>query len=131
MLKEALAEDVRVTLLADRGFGNTPLLNHLLDIPGFDFFIRFHQGFMLHADGYTGKTTGAVYKNGHIRVFKELRLIAGEKGPYTVVLYNAAKMKDAWCLSTNLQTVDGREIVSKYSCSNGLRGCVRGFPLSS
>jgi hypothetical protein len=28
-----------VILLADRGFGDTKLFDHLLDIPGFDFII--------------------------------------------------------------------------------------------
>ena len=115
MLKEALPKDVRVTLLADRGFGNTPLLDHLLDIPGFDFIIRFRQGFYLHCDDYTGKASEAVYKNGRIRVFPKARLTAARKGPYTVILYKAAKMKDAWCLATNLTTTDGRDIVNKYS----------------
>jgi hypothetical protein len=125
MLKEALPEDVRVTVLADRGFGNTPLLDHLLDIAGFDFIIRFRQGFYLHTDGYSGKAGGAVYKNGRIRVFKEARLTGAKKGPYTVVLYKAAKMKDAWCLATNLKTADGRDIVNRYSRRFECEECFR------
>ena len=114
MLKDALPKNVRVTLIADRGFGNTPLFDHLLDMPGFDFIIRFRQGFYLYADGHAGKASGAVYKNGRIRVFKKALLTGEKKGPYTVVLYKAAKMKDSWCIATNIETADGIEIVRKY-----------------
>jgi len=114
MLKEALPPDVRVTLLADRGFGNTIFFDHLLDIPGFDFIIRFRQGFHLSGDGFSGKAAEAVYKNGRVRVFRKALLTAEKKGPYTVVLYKAAKMKDSWCLATNLEALNGMEIVRKY-----------------
>jgi len=115
MLKEALPEDVRVTLLADRGFGNTIFFDHLLDLPGFDFIIRFRQGFRLEGDGFSGKAADAVYKNGRVRMFRRARLTAERKGPYTVVLYKARKMKDSWCLATNLENARGMDIVRQYS----------------
>ncbi len=125
MLKEAIPKGVSVTLLADRGFGNTPLFDHLLDISGFNFIIRFRQGFYLQADGYTGKAAGAVYKNGRIRVFLEALLTGSKKGPYTIVIYKAAKMKEAWCLATNLTTYDGRDIVNSYSRRFECEECFR------
>jgi hypothetical protein len=125
MLKEALPKNVRGTLLADRGFGNTLLFDHLLDIEGFDFIIRFRQGFHLHADDYVGKASGAVYKNGRIRVFRKALLTGNKKGPYTVVLYKAAKMKDSWCLATNLENVEGKEVVRKYGRRFECEECFR------
>lgn len=125
MLKQALPQDVSVTLIADRGFGNTPLFDHLLNIPDFDFIIRFRQGFYLHADGYTGKASGAVYRNGRIRIFQKALLTGAKKGPYTVVLYKAAKMKDSWCIATNLETNDGRKIVAKYGRRFECEECFR------
>jgi len=114
MLKDALPKGVRVTLLADRGFGNTIFFDHLLSISDFDFIIRFRQGFYLAGDGFSGKAAEAVYKNGRVRVFKRALLTAEKKGPYTVVLYKAAKMKDSWCLATNIKVHDGMDIVRKY-----------------
>ena len=113
-LRHALPEDVRVTLLADRGFGDTKLFDHLEDIPGFDFIVRFRQGYVLRAEGYTGKAAGAVYRNGRVRVLRRALLTNNERGPYTVVLYKARKMKDSWCLATNHETDDGLEIVAAY-----------------
>jgi hypothetical protein len=113
-LRHALSDDVRVTLLADRGFGDTRLFDHLLDIPGFDFIIRFKKCYLVTAAGYVGKTEDAVFNNGRIRVLREALLTGDKRGPYTVVLYKARKMKDSWCLATNLETRDGQEIVAAY-----------------
>ncbi len=115
MLRGALPKGVRVTLMADRGFGDTKLFDHLIGIPGFDFIVRFRKDYKLCAEGYRGKTQNAVPRNGRIRVFKDALLTGNERGPYTVVLYKARKMKDSWCLATNIDTVDGRNIVDKYS----------------
>ena len=41
MLKWALPEDVRVTVLADRGFGDTALYEQMTGLLRFDFVIRF------------------------------------------------------------------------------------------
>jgi hypothetical protein len=113
-LRHALPEEVRVTLLADRGFGDTKLFDHLLDIPGFDFIVRFKKCYIVKSEGYAGKAEDAVFKNGRIRVLHDALLTGDKRGPYTVVLYKARKMKDSWCLATNIDTQDGREIVAAY-----------------
>lgn len=115
MLRDALPKGAHVTLMADRGFGDTKLFDHLIGIPGFDFIVRFRKDYKIHAEDYLGKAREAVHRNGRIRVFKDALLTGNERGPYTVVLYKARKMKDSWCLATNIDTVDGRDIVNKYS----------------
>jgi len=114
MLRDALDDDVKVTLLADRGFGDTKLFDHLLDIPGFDFIVRFRKDYAVKTDGFSGKTRDAVYRNGRVRVLRDARLTNKKRGPYTVVLYKARKMKDSWCLASNLDTADGKDIVAAY-----------------
>ena len=125
MLREALPEDVRVTLLADRGFGNTLFFDHLRDLSGIDFIIRFRQCILLECDGFKGKAADAVYKNGRVRTFRNARLTAERKGPYTVVLYRARDMKDSWCLATNIENARGMDVVCRYGrrfeCEEGFR----------
>ena len=113
-LKNALPDGVTVTLMADRGFGDTKLFDHLLDIPGFDFIVRFKQCYAVKTAQYSGKAKDAVPRNGRIRVLREAQLTGNNRGPYTVVLVKARKMKDSWCLATSLDTTDGRDIVSAY-----------------
>ena len=84
---------MHVTLMADCGFGDTKLFDHLIGISGFDFIVRFRKDYKIHTDGYQGKAQNAVPRNGRIRVFKDARLTGKERGPYTVVLYKARKMR--------------------------------------
>lgn len=98
---------------------------HLQDLEGFDFIIRFRQGFHLEGDGFSGKAADAVYKNGRIRVFLKARLTIERKGPYTVVLYKALKMKDSWCLATNLENACGADVVQRYGRRFECEECFR------
>jgi len=66
-LGHALPDGVRVTLLADRGFGDTKLFDHLEGIDGFDFVIRFKKCYLVAAEGYRGKAGDAVPRNGRVR----------------------------------------------------------------
>lgn len=113
-LKTALPDGVTVTLLADRGFGDTQLFDHLLDIAGLDFIVRFKQCYCVKTAQYSGKAKDAVPRNGRIRVLRDAQLTGNNRGPYTVVLVKARKMKDAWCLATSLDTTDGRDVVTAY-----------------
>ena len=113
-LKAALPHGVTVTLMADRGFGDTKLFDHLLDIQGFDFIIRFKQCYTISSPHYSGKAKDAVPRNGRIRVIRDARITGNKRGPYAVVLVKAKKMKDSWCLATSIETGDGRNIVAAY-----------------
>jgi hypothetical protein len=114
-LKAVLPAKVRVTIVADRGFGDVALFEFIQRI-GFDFVIRFRQGIYV---GYHKKwlipASMLVPRNGHVLVIRDEVLTAKEKGPYTVVLTKAKGMKEPWCLATNLDVDYGRDIVHIYS----------------
>ena len=124
-LRRVLPADVRAIILADRGFGNTALYDHLLGIAGFDFVVRFRACIRVQAGDVRAKATTLVPANGRIRVLEYALLTADRDGPYNVVLYKAAGMKDSWCLATSLPTTDGRAIVEAYAhrfeCEEGFR----------
>jgi hypothetical protein len=115
MLSAALPADVRVIVLADRGFGDTDLYDHLLGIPGFDFVVRFRGCIRVEDPECCGPAASLVPPNGRVRLLRAAMLTQNRKGPYVVALYKAAGMKDLWCLATSLVTDDGREIVDLYS----------------
>ena len=115
MLRQALPDDVHVTILADRGFGDASFFDHLLDISGVDFVIRFKANYMLEHNEETAKAAEWVYSNGRIRLLQNARLTGDNKGPYTVVLYKARGMKEPWCLASSLKTNNGRELVDLYA----------------
>ena len=113
-LRHALPKNVHITIIADRGFGSTILFDHLLGLHGIDFIIRFRQNYYFESEIYSGQALDAVASNGRIRVFHRARLTANKKGPYTLVLCKDAKMKEAWCIATSLNTSTGKDIVKRY-----------------
>ena len=125
MLRQALPEDVHAIILADRGFGDTALFDHLVDIQGVDFVIRFKANYMVEHNGEIAKAAELVPSNGRIRLLEDARLTGDRKGPYTVVLYKARGMKDSWCLASSLKVNNGREIIDLYAkrfeCEEGFR----------
>lgn len=115
MLADALPPNVHVILLADRGFGDVKLYRYIQKKLGFDFVIRFRPNIYVSQDGWLWPSGDLVPPNGRIRVIRDTDLTAAERGPYAVVLYKAAGMKDSWCLATSLSEASGRQVVDFYS----------------
>lgn len=115
MLRQSLQEDVRIIILADRGFGDTDFFDHLVDIQGVDYVIRFKANYFITHRNQTAKASEWVPKNGRIKLLEDALLTGERKGPYTVVLYKARGMKDSWCLASSLKVTNGREIVDLYA----------------
>ncbi|MBN2529428.1 MAG: hypothetical protein JXR76_23775 [Deltaproteobacteria bacterium] len=84
-------------------------------MPRCSLFIRFRQNYYFELETCSGQALNTVAPNGRIRVFHHGRLIANKKGPYTLVLCKAAKMKVAWCIATSITTCNnGKDIVNRY-----------------
>ena len=114
-----------VVVSADRGFGDVDFYSFLEDELGFRFIVRYKEGIYTSQDGWLYPAIGLVPKNGRVKVISDAYVTGAERGPYTVVLYKAAGMKDAWCLVTNLHDFRGRTIVNLYGrrfeCEEGFR----------
>ena len=114
-----------VVLLADRGFGDVDFYRFLEDELGFRFIVRYKEGIYTSLDGWLYPAIDLVPKNGRVKVVRDTYVTGAERGPYTVVLYKAAGMKDAWCLATNIDDCSGRVIVNLYArrfeCEEGFR----------
>jgi hypothetical protein len=115
MLYDVLPKKTAVMVLADRGFGDVKLYHYIHRTLGFHFVIRYRQSIYVEQNGWLEASANLVFRNGRIRVIRETTLTAAEAGPYTVVLYKAAGMKEPWCLATSLHDATGRGIVDWYS----------------
>jgi hypothetical protein len=101
-LKEALPEDVKVTVLADRGFGDTKLYNFLKNDLGFDYVIRFRGN--IHVTDQHGETRKAidwVGANGRAKTLRKAKVTTLECEVPTVVCVKAKDMKQAWCIAAS------------------------------
>jgi hypothetical protein len=115
-LREVLPAGTKVTILADRGFGDHKLFDFLKEI-GFDYVIRFREN--IHVSDDSGETKPAaewVGKGGRARMLRGARITASAQYQVgAVVCVHAKDMKDAWCMATSFEDKSSREIIDLYS----------------
>lgn len=115
-LRKLVAEHVRVTVLADRGFGDCKLYA-LLDELHFNFVIRFRQ--CIQVTDVIGETRAAsqwVPSNGRPRLLVGAAVTADKQPVPAVVCVKAKGMKDAWCLAvgdTGRKGAEGAKLCAK------------------
>jgi hypothetical protein len=113
-LREIVPLGTKVTVLADRGFGDQKLYVGLKDI-GFDFVIRFRE--CIQVTDATGETrTGAqwVPPSGHAKLLRKARVTADKTEVAAVACTKAKNMKEAWCLASSRDDLTAAEIVKLY-----------------
>ena len=103
-LHNALPEDgVVITLLADRGFGDVKLYDYLNDL-GWGYVIRFREGiYVKHRGGEKKRASEWLAANGRARKLTNALVTNAEYPVESVVVVHAPKMKETWCLASNLR----------------------------
>jgi hypothetical protein len=113
-LRDVLAPETRVTIVADRGFGDTKLFQFLGEL-GFHFVIRFKANMTVtSASGEARPAKGWLGSTGRMRVLRDATVTALECPVSTVVIVQDKGMKDTWCLAASDQTVSGAELKATY-----------------
>ena len=114
-LHEVLPLGMKVTVLADRGFGDQNLSALLTDL-GFDFIIRFRGGVLVQShDGEVRPASDWVPANGQPRHLKGARVTTDRYLVDSVACVKARGMKDAWCLAVGGATTTGTTAVKLYA----------------
>jgi hypothetical protein len=113
-LHDMLPPGVRVTLLADRGFGDQKLYKALGEW-GFDFVIRFKGNIQVHfADETVATAHELTPKSGHAKLYRDVMVTAKKTPVAGVVCVHQKGMKDAWHLATSRRDLNARELVRCY-----------------
>jgi hypothetical protein len=124
LLAEVLPPGVHVTLLADRGFGDTKLYAFLRDDLKWDFVIRFRAGIHVeNAAGEYGPAADWVPSNGRVREIADA-LVTSSLFSIGFVCVKKRGMKDAWCLATTLQGQKERVVAlygRRFTCEENFR----------
>jgi hypothetical protein len=111
----ALDAPIRVTVLADRGFGDTALYEHLRSLE-FDFVIRFRGAIIVEsAEGESKPASEWVPKIARAKKLAGARVTRERVEVPAVVCVRDRGMKDAWCLATSRGELSAQEIVKLYS----------------
>ena len=112
---EVLPEGVKVTIIADRGFGDSKLYDFIKQL-GFGFVIRFRDNIHVTAtDGETKLASEWVGKGGRARKLRNARVTAAQVEVDAVVCVHDKGMKDAWCLAASDGEASATTIIKTYS----------------
>jgi hypothetical protein len=114
VLGEALPGEVGITVLADRGFGDQKLYEHLAFL-GWDYVIRFREGILVTHNGQTKPAAEWVPPSGHAKMLKGVAVTADKTRVPAVVVKHAKGMKEAWCLATSRADDGAAAAVKLYS----------------
>jgi Transposase DDE domain len=113
-LHRAMAPNVGITLLADRGFGDQKLYE-LLTLLGWDFVIRFRGAILVeNSKGEVRPASEWVRPGGRAFLIRGAKVTADKASVPGVVLVHARGMKEPWCLATSLASKTASEVVKLY-----------------
>lgn len=109
-------DDVRVTLLADRGFDDHAFLEFIQGLKQFDYVIRFRgKTTVTNSAGESRPANAWVGKGGRAKTIRNARLTRKGLEVSTIVCVHDKKMKDAWCLASNKAGAASKDLVKYYS----------------
>ena len=114
-LAETVPAGCRVTILADRGFGDQKLFAFLGKL-GFGYVIRFRGNITVtDADGISRPAAEWVGKSGRARKLRDARVTAKGQLVGAVVCVHAKAMKDPWCLAASDPEASAATLVNHYA----------------
>jgi len=101
-LADALPSDIKVCIVADRGFGDQKLYRVLSEELKFDYVIRFRGNIQVTAaDGEMRTAAAWVGPGGRARVLRDALVTAECYQVGSVLCVQDKAMKQAWCLATS------------------------------
>jgi len=114
-LAETVPPGCRVTILADRGFGDQKLFAFLGEL-GFGYVIRFRGNIRVaDASGETRAAAEWVGKGGRARKLRDARVTAEGRQVGAVVCVHAKGMKEPWCLAASDPEATAAVLVNHYA----------------
>ena len=117
-LAEVLPANVRVRIVADRGFGDQKLYRLLTEALRFDFVIRFRGNIQVTAaSGETRKAADWIGAGGRARTLRDASVTGDNYRVGTVVCVHAKDMKEPWCLAASSaeEIPSARALINLYA----------------
>ncbi len=129
-LHRCLPDDVRVTVLANRGFGDQMRYQHL-EVLGFDFVIRFRDGIRVEHDGTAQSARDWLANLKRAKKLVGAKVTSDRAAIPAVVLARDSKMKEAWCLATSRAELPATAITKLYGRRFTIEETLRGIPCTT
>jgi hypothetical protein len=112
-LGRAIAPEVSLTVLADRGFGSRAFYE-LLTLLGWDYVIRFRSSIIVEHKGTVQPAKEWLSPTGRARKFNGARVTRERYQVGAVVAVKRKGMKDAWYLATNRADISAGALIKLY-----------------
>jgi len=114
-LAELLPAEIKVCVVADRGFGDQKLYRMLTEELCFDYVIRFRGNIAVTATNGETRTAAAwVRPGGRARVLRGAAVTADRYAVGTVVCVQDPDMKQAWCLAASSTDATAKDLIGYY-----------------
>ncbi len=125
-LAELLPADIKVCVVADRGFGDQKLYRMLTEELCFDYVIRFRGNIAFTAtNGETRTAATWVRPGGRARVLRAAAVTADRYAVGTVVCVQDPDMKQAWCLAASSTDATAKDLIGYYGRRSSIECALR------
>ena len=115
-LRHAMPAGVKVTVVADRGFGNGPVIQCVGEELGFEYVLRIRGDFhVTNAKGERRLASDWVGVKGRSRTLRGATVTESELPVGTVVCVHAKAMKESWCVVASEETIATRTLIRYYA----------------
>ena len=117
---------VKVTVVADRGFGNGPVIQCLSEELGFEYVLRLRGDiYVTSAKGERRKASQWVGAKGRSRTLRGATVTESTLPVGTVVCVHAKAMKESWCVVASEEKIATRTLIRYYAKRWGLETSFR------
>ena len=125
-LRAAVPAGVKVTVVADRGFGNSPVIQCVSEEFGFEYVLRIRSDFYVTtAKGERRLASDWVGAKGRSRTLRGATVTESEVPVGTVVCVHAKAMKESWCVVANEEKIATRTLLRYYAKRWGIETSFR------
>lgn len=125
-LRHTMPGGVKVTIVADRGFGNGPVIRCLAQELGFEYVLRIRGDFhVTNAKGVRRLASDWVGAKGRTRTLRGATVTDSEVAVGTVVCVHAKAMKESWCIVASEEAIATRTLIRYYAKRWGIETSFR------
>ena len=125
-LRHAMPSGVKVTVVADRGFGNGPVIQCLSEELGFEYVLRLRGDiYVTSAKGERRKASQWVGAKRRSRTLRGATVTESTLPVGTVVCVHAKAMKESWCVVASEEKIATRTLIRYYAKRWGIETSFR------
>ena len=112
---KSICEELKVTIVADRGFGDTLFFWYIKEKLGFDYIIRIRGNtWVSSSKGIKKKSSDWTGKDGRMKILKSPKLTLDEIEVPGFLAVRDKNMKENWCLVFSDTSKSGSTIKKRY-----------------